>query len=268
MASVLRDFWVKKPLIGMVHLGPLPGSVADSNDFIGVLERAVIDAKALASGGADAILVENFFDAPFYKNNLPPHTIAALTRAALVIREAVPDTPLGINCLRNDAISAIAIAKIVDAQFVRVNVWVGAAVTDQGIIEGAAREAMLYKKAIGAEEIQVFADIFVKHAAQLGNHAEVTIGDAAKDAFLRGRADALILSGSATGAATSVSDVASVRAAVPECPILIGSGFSVQTAGELLRAGASGAIVGTSLKENAVDSPVDREKVRLLKAVM
>jgi uncharacterized protein len=267
MSSVLKDFWAHKRLIGMVHLGPLPGSPRDRGDFAGVLSRADADARALVAGGVDAIMVENFFDAPFAKDSVPPHTLAALTRAALVVREAAPDIPLGINCLRNDAKGALAIAHIVGAQFVRVNVWVGAAVTDQGIIEGAAREGILYRKLLGAEHIQIFTDVFVKHAAQLGDGTQ-TIEDAAKDAVLRGMADALIVSGSATGSGTSVSDVASVSQAVPGVPVLVGSGFGAATATALLQAGAAGAIVGSSLKVGAVDSPVDPEKVRALKAIM
>ena len=267
MSSVLKDFWAQKRLIGMVHLGPLPGSPRDRGDFAGVLRRAAADAQALVAGGADAIMVENFFDAPFAKDAVPPHTLAALTRAALVVREAAPELPLGINCLRNDAKGALAIAHIVGAQFVRVNVWIGAAVTDQGIIEGAAREGILYRKMLGAEHIQIFADVFVKHAAQLGDGTQ-TIQDAAKDAVLRGMADALIVSGSATGSGTRVSDVASVAEALPGVPVLIGSGFGRESARALLAAGAAGAIVGSSLKVGAVDSPVDPEKVRALKAIM
>lgn len=232
-----------------------------------MLERARADAEALVAGGADAIMVENFFDAPFAKDSVPPHTLAALTRAALVVREAAPSLPLGINCLRNDAKGALAIAHIVGAQFVRVNVWVGAAVTDQGIIEGAARDAILYRKTIGAEQIKIFADVFVKHAAQLGDGTQ-TIEDAAKDAVLRGMADALIVSGSATGSGTSPEDVARVARAVPGTPVLVGSGFGQESARALLDAGAAGAIVGSSLKIGAVDSPVAPEKVRALRTAM
>ncbi|MCX6366034.1 MAG: BtpA/SgcQ family protein [Armatimonadetes bacterium] len=267
MSSVLTNFWAQKRLIGMVHLGPLPGSPRDAGDFAGVLARAEADAKALVAGGVDAIMVENFFDAPFAKDSVPPHTLAALTRAALVVRDAAPELPLGINCLRNDAKGALAIAHIVGAQFVRVNVWVGAAVTDQGIIEGAAREGILYRKLLGAEHIQIFTDVFVKHAAQLGDGTQ-TIQDAAKDAVLRGMADALIVSGSATGSGTSPADVTAVAQAVPGTPVLIGSGFGLTTARELLDAGAAGAIVGSSLKVSTVDSPVDPEKVRALRAIM
>lgn len=257
-------FWAQRPLIGMVHLPPLPGSPADTGAGLEpVIKRAVADARALEAGGVSAIVIENFFDAPFAKDNVPPHTVAAMTRAVLAVRRAT-QLPLGVNVLRNDALAAIAIAHICDAQFVRVNVWVGAAVTDQGIIEGAARNAILYQREMGAN-VAVFADIFVKHAVQLGSGS---IQDAARDAVLRGRADALIVTGSATGSQTSLEDLKAVKSALPDTPVLVGSGFDAATAGALM-AHADGAIVGTSLKRDGIVSePVDAERVRTLRAAM
>ena len=193
-----NEFWAAKPLIGMVHLMPLPGSARDAENTLEVvIERAISDAKSLEAGGADAIMIENFFDAPFVKEDSPPHAIASMTRAVLAVRNVV-NLPLGVNVLRNDSFSAIAIAHVCGAQFVRVNVWVGAAVTDQGVIEGAARKAILYRKELGAD-VAIFADIFVKHATQL---ASGSLEDAAKDAVLRGLADGLSVSGTTTGAST------------------------------------------------------------------
>jgi len=267
------EFWQQRPLIGMVHLGALPGSPRDTGVPLStVIERAVADARALEEGGADAIMVENFFDAPFAKDRVPPHTLAAMTRAVQAVRE-VTRLPLGVNVLRNDALSALAIAHICGAQFVRINVYIGAAVTDQGLIEGAARAAILYRRELRAEtSVAIWADIFVKHAAQLGAHNDAksdphALADAARDAVLRGMADALIVSGTATGHATDPNDVRHVKAAVPNTPVLVGSGFDIETAPSLL-AHADGAIVGTSLKRDGnVAHPVDVERVRALKRV-
>lgn len=265
-------FWAKHPLIGMVHLGPLPGSARYEADVLpleAVLERARADARALAEGGVDAVMVENFFDAPFAKAAVPAHTIAAMTRAVLAVREAAGDAvPVGVNVLRNDAIAALAIAHVAGARFVRVNVYTGAAVTDQGIIEGAARDAVLYRRSLGAD-VAIFADVFVKHAAQLGDPAQATLEDAAKDAVYRGLADALIVSGVATGAPTDPWLVERVAKAVPGTPVLIGSGFDAASSGALLTAGASGAIAGTSLKAGGtVAAPVEAARVRALKQGM
>ena len=273
----VRDegFWRKRPLVGMVHLGALPGSPRDKGEPLSeVIERAVADARALEAGGADAIMVENFFDAPFAKDRVPPHTLAAMTRAVLAVRQ-VTVLPLGVNVLRNDALGAIAIAHTCGAQFVRINVYIGAAVTDQGLIEGAARAAILYRRELRAEgSLAIWADVFVKHATQLGaqptnvaDHARA-LADAARDAVLRGMADALIVSGTATGHATDPEDVRHVKSAVPTIPVLVGSGFSADTATALL-AHADGAIVGTSLKQQGnVALPVSSERVRALRTAM
>lgn len=264
MGGLDTAFWAQRPLIGMVHLPALPGSPGDTAQGMEpVIKGAVADARALEAGGASAIIIENFFDAPFAKDHVPPHTVAAMTRAVLAVRRAT-QLPLGVNVLRNDARTAIAIAHICDAQFVRVNVWVGAAVTDQGIIEGAARSAILYRREIGAN-VAVFADVFVKHAAQLGSGS---IQDAARDAVLRGQADALIVTGAATGSHTSAEDLAAVKSALPNTPLLIGSGFDAGSAKQLM-AHADGAIAGTSLKRDGlVSAPVDTDRVRALREAM
>ena len=250
----------------MVHLGPLPGSPRDMGEpLANIIARAIQDAHSLEAGGANALMIENFFDAPFAKDRVPPHTLAAMTRAVQAVRETTT-LPLGVNVLRNDALSALAIAHVCGAQFVRINVYVGAAVTDQGLIEGAARAAILYRRELRADtSIQIWADVFVKHAAQLGTNS---LEDAAKDAVLRGLADALIVSGTATGTATDPDDVRRVKLAVPNTPVLVGSGFDTQTAPALLTH-ADGAIVGTSLKHDGqVASPVETARVRALRAAM
>lgn len=260
-------FWSRRPLVGMVHLGALPGSVRASGTLGDVLERAVADARALVDGGVDALMIENFFDAPFSKGPVPPITVAALTRAVLAVRAATPGIPVGVNCLRNDGLSALSIAHAAGAQFIRVNVYVGAAVTDQGIVEGLARDVQLLRRHLGAN-VAVWADVFVKHASQLGDGSQ-TLADAAKDAVARGLADAVVVSGAATGSATSEDVVREAADAVPGTPVLVGSGYSSGNASELMAAGAAGAIVGSSLKTGGrIDAPVDVERVRALVAAV
>ena len=123
----------------MVHLLPLPGAPDWDGSMERVLAAAVQDATALAEGGVDGIMVENYGDAPFLPGPVPAHTIAALTNAVLEVRRAVR-LPVGVNVLRNDAAAAIGICAATGASFVRINVHTGAMLTDQGWIEGAAHE--------------------------------------------------------------------------------------------------------------------------------
>lgn len=258
-----RLFGASKYVIGMIHLLPLPGSPRWAGAIEHVLERAVADAQALESGGVHGLLVENFGDVPFCKGRVEAHTVAAMTLAVAAVRESV-GLPVGVNVLRNDAVSALAIASVTGASFIRVNVHTGAMVTDQGLIEGCAYETLRCRRKLGVD-VKVFADVLVKHAVPLGSPR---IEQAARDTAYRGLADALIVTGSGTGESTEMEDVERAKEAVPDFPVLVGSGVFQGNAGELLSV-ADGVIVGTSLKEDGiVTNPVDRARVATLMAVV
>jgi membrane complex biogenesis BtpA family protein len=249
-------------LVGVVHLVPLPGAPAYGGSITDVLDAAERDARALRSGGADALIVENSGDAPFFATDVPPETIAALALAIARVRGVEPDAPVGVNVLRNDARAALGLCAATGASFVRVNVHCGAAVTDQGLVVGEAA-ATVRERARLAPWVQILADVHVKHAQPL---AGGSLADAARDTFRRGRADALIVSGRATGQGTEAADVECVRDAVPEAPVLVGSGLDLSNA-PLHARRASGAIVGTALKfAGDVSAPVDAQRVRALRA--
>lgn len=225
-----------RAVFGMIHLDALPGAPLFAS-LERAIENALADARAIRDGGCDGFVIENFGDRPFTRGRAEAETVAAMTRAiAEVVREV--RVPFGVNVLRNDALSALAIAAATGASFVRVNVHTGAAVTDQGIIEGDAY-ATLRKRAALAPHVLVFADHLVKHATPMG---EVSV----KDVRLRGLADAIIVTGAETGAAADPSRLRAVRDALPDAPILLGSGLDEAGGFEE----ADGAIVGTSLKVN------------------
>lgn len=231
----------RPPLIGMVHLRALPGSPGWRGSMRDVLERAVADARALEAAGFDAVIVENFMDAPFFKTAVPPETVAGITSAAAAVRAAT-GLPLGVNVLRNDARSALGIAAVVGADFIRVNVHTGSMWTDQGLVEGQAAETLRLRSSL-APHVGLVADVHVKHATPIEGD---DLLDAARDCWFRGLADALVVSGSGTGHGTDLAEVSAVREAVPEACVWIGSGLTAGTAREAL-ALADGAIVGTSV---------------------
>lgn len=247
--------------VGVVHLPPLPGSPRGGSvaDLDRILERVRADAATYAAGGADAIIVENFGDVPFSKGPVRPETIAAGTRAVLEAK-AASRLPVGVNVLRNDVLGAVSIAAMTGGTFVRANVYVGAMLTDQGIIEGQAAEAQALIRRLGAP-VAVWADVDVKHAAPL---APRPIVDEARDAVERGLASALIVSGRGTGQPVAEDDLRAVREALPEVPIYVGSGATAETIPSLLR-WATGVIVGTAAKVNGItEDPVDVQRVRAL----
>ena len=235
-------FKTPNPIIGVVHLLPLPTSPRWGGSLKAVIDRAEQEATALAAGGVDGIIVENFFDAPFPKDHVDPAVVSAMTVVIQRLMNMVT-LPIGINVLRNDAQSAFAIAACVQAQFIRVNVWTGIMATDQGMIEGRAHELLRYRRELGCD-VKVFADVLVKHARPLGSPNLTT---AVQDTIERGLADAVILSGWATGYPPSLEDLELASAAAQETPVFIGSGADWENIPKLMTA-ADGVIVSSSLK--------------------
>lgn len=249
-----KTFTVEKPLIGMIHLLPLAGSVRYRQQGPKpIIDAALRDLYALESGGIDAVLIENLGDTPYAKT-APPETIAMM--AVIVDRLAQKaSVPIGVNVLRNDGLAAMSIAAATGAAFIRVNVFAGVAFADQGMIEGQARDLMWLKRNLGIET-KVLADVHVKHAAHL-----TRLGEAALDAARNGP-DALIVSGIGTGRRTDPADVQTVRSVV-DLPVLIGSGVRIDNLATYRD--ADGFIVGTILKEGGkLGGAIDVERVRAL----
>lgn len=241
-----KIFGVKKPIIGVVHLSPLPSSANYSGNFRQIISKAEQEATAIASAGLNGIIIENFYDIPFVKDAVDPSVIASMS---LITRRVMHhcNIPIGINVLRNDACSALAIAYCAGASFIRVNILTGAMVTDSGVIEAAAPKLLPYRKLIGAENVKIFADVMVKHAYPMG--VPLKIEDIAKETYHRGLADGLIISGVATGSSADLKDVEKVKKALPDVPLLIGSGITSENINDYLEI-ADGAIVATSIKTN------------------
>lgn len=229
-------------LIGVLHLEALPGSPNHMLPVEEILSRAMADANALQAAGFDAAIVENFGDRPFYPDSAPAASLGVM---AIVASRVLAETDLkvGINVLRNDAASALGLAAATGASFIRVNVHTGAYVTDQGIIEGKAHETLRLRRALGAK-VAIFADANVKHAVPLGGGDPVSL---AKDCAYRGLADALVVTGTATGAPVNIDELRRVREAVPDRRVFVGSGATPDTVADLLRA-CGGVIVGSGIK--------------------
>ncbi|RKU09078.1 phosphorybosylanthranilate isomerase [Candidatus Poribacteria bacterium] len=260
MQGINQLFDQPKPIIGVIHLPPLIGSPQSTQLFHEIRARALSDAETLIDNGIDGVIIENYGDVPFSSDSVEPHTVAALALVADEIRERYPQTPIGLNVLRNDAKSAIAIATVTEANFIRVNVHTGAMLTDQGLIQGKAHETLRYRLFLKSE-VKIFADIAVKHAVPL---APIDILASAGDTYHRGLADALIVTGTATGKSTDLDQLKTVKSAVPQASIFAGSGVTTDNLTEVLQY-AGGVIVGTSIKRDGVTTnAVDADRVRAL----
>ena len=277
-ANVEARFGRPLPVVGMVHLSPLPGSPGWGGAMEPVLERAMADARSLAEGGVDGVLVENFGDVPFHPGPVPPETVAALALAVSRIQAVLEDQagredshppraplPVGLNVLRNDARAGVGIAAATGAEFLRVNVHTGSMFTDQGLLEGRAHETLRERTRL-APGVLLLADVHVKHATP---PAGASLEEAARDAAHRGLADILVISGSGTGQATDPERIRRVRRAVPETPVWVGSGADATTARTLVGAGAQGFIVGSALhRDGEAGRGIDPARVRAFVAAV
>lgn len=258
MRSMKEIMGTHRALIGMVHVGAIPGAPRAVKSVDGLISDAIADAKALATAGFDAIIIENMHDRPYVHGDHGPETIALMTRVALAVRDAAPSTPLGVQVLSGGNREAIAIALAAGGSFIRCENFVFSHVADEGLLAKAeAGHLLRYRRSIGAESIAIFVDIKKKHASHAIT-ADISNAEAAEAAafFL---ADGVIVTGTATGKPTDPVDLAAVRRAVA-CPLLVGSGATPEQLPSLLEY-ADAVIVGSWIKrDGSWENPVDLER--------
>lgn len=258
MSKFTDLFNENKAIIGMVHLLPLPGSSHFDGDMDKVYEQAIFDTKALEEGGVSALMVENFGDMPYGKE-LSLEQSTALAAAAAVVKHNTK-LPIGIDAAFCDYKAALSCAKASGADFIRLAVFVDTVECFAGILEPCASKALEYRKKIQAQDIMIFADIQVKHTHMV--IPNVPIEESAAVAVSCG-ADAIIVTGSATGCETPIDVVKKVKNSV-KCPVIVGSGAKASNIKEQMKI-ADGAIVGSSLKiDGKVENKVDIDRVKEL----
>ena len=251
-----------KLLIGLVHLRPLPGAPRYDGRFDAVVESALADARAWRDGGADALCIENYGDVPFWKQAVPAETVAGMAAVGSEIRR-MTSMPLGFNVLRNDPRAALALCAACGGSFLRVNLLANAAVTDQGVMEGEAA-SLLRDRSRFAAGVRILADLRVKHALPL---APRPLEEEALDLVERALADGVILTGPRTGTEASPEDIDRVRSVLPHTPILVGSGITEENLPRYLGP-CDGALVGSSVKTQGIESAVDPQKARRLARIL
>ncbi len=248
-------------LVGMVHLRPLPGSPAWGGSMAEVIAAARRDAEALLAGGCDALLVENMGDVPYLRCAVPPETVAAFAVAAAAVTAL--GAPTGVQVLAAANREALGVATAVGACFLRAEGFAYASVADEGWIDACAGPLLRARRALGAE-VAIWADVQKKHSAHAVT-SDLSLAELAKGAAFCG-ADALIVTGIATGVPTRLDDV--TAAASAGLPVVVGSGVTPDDAGMLARE-ASALVVGSWLKQDGDwRRPVDAERVAALRTAM
>jgi membrane complex biogenesis BtpA family protein len=252
-----RDlFGERQPLIGVLHLLPLPGAPLYDGVMQRIYDQAFAELEVFKRHNLDSVIVENFRDMPYFPGRVPAETVAAMAAVSREIVRAV-DIPVGINVLRSDGEGAIAVAAASGAHYVRINVHMGAVVADQGVVQGSSQLSVRLRSALKSRAL-IFADVGVKHAAPLaGRSLDIETRDLAE----RGLADAIIVTGDRTGIETSVADIDVVRSATT-LPLLVGSGATPENIEHVLPK-VDGLIVGSYFKtDGAGHKLVDEARVQ------
>ncbi len=245
MAAQQNLFRTPKPLIGMVHVRALPGTPRGRLSVSEIAAIAAEDATRVARSGFDAVLVENMHDLPYLKRSVGPEIVAAMTAIVGTVREAVA-CPVGIQILAGANREALAVALATGARFIRAEGFVFAHVADEGIIDSDAGELLRYRRAIGADAVQVFADIKKKHSSHAIT-ADVSLAETAEAAEFCG-ADGVIVTGTKTGAPTDPADLRDAARGT-RLPRHVGSGVTPENL-PALWAAADGFIVGSYIKKD------------------
>ncbi|MBT8078558.1 MAG: BtpA/SgcQ family protein [Gammaproteobacteria bacterium] len=253
MTRFERLFGHTKPLIGMIHLAPLP-DYPQSPGMSRVIERALVDLQSLEAAGFDGVLVENEYDQP-HRVVASPATVSAMIEVTRAVVHASTRLVIGCEILLNDPIASLDVAQASGAGFIRTDYFVDRmsrpefgefAIDPDGLLE--------HRKRLGCEHVLVMADIQVKYARMLTARP---LSDSAREACGKG-ADAIVVTGTASGDAPCIADIVAAKAGAVDggatTPVVVGSGLDRQNAGRLLAA-ADGAIVGTALMRGGSVDP-------------
>ena len=258
--GIIRSlFGVPRALVGMLHLAALPGTPRSRRPIEEIAAEAVAEARRYADAGFHGLLIENMHDRPYLKGTVGPEIVAAMTAVGREVRRAA-ELPLGVQVLAGANREALAVALACGADFVRVEGFVFAHVADEGLIEAGAGELLRYRRAIGAGEVKIFADVKKKHSSHALT-ADLDLAETARAAefFL---ADGVVVTGTATGRAADPDDVSAVHRAV-EVPTLVGSGVDAENLHRY--AAADALIVGSAAKRGGQwSNPLDPARAEAL----
>ncbi len=252
MEKFRKVFGPGKPVIGMVHLGALPGAPLYDAEMgpEGLVEAARSDLQALQAAGFDAVMFGNENDRP-YEFNVDPASTATMAYVIGRLRGEIT-LPFGVNVLW-DPISTVALAAATGAAFVR-EIFTGTYASDMGPWSPDAGKAMRYRDRLGRRDLAMLYNVSAEFADSLDRRA---LPDRARSAVFSSIPDAVLVSGQITGEAAELSDLEAVKKVLPDTPVLANTGVKHDTVADVL-AVADGCIVGSALKQDGDTwKPVD-----------
>ena len=238
-----RIFSSAKRVIGMIHLGALPGTPAAKLALAQIEKQAVREAQLFRDAGVHGLMIENMHDTPYLRGRVGPEIVAAMA----IIGRAVKETsqlPCGVQILAGANLQAMAVAHAAGLDFIRAEAFAFAHVADEGFIQSSAAELLRFRRSIGADHVQVWTDVKKKHSSHAIT-ADVDIGETAHAVeFMRG--DAVIVTGAVTGDAPKPADLLAVKKKT-RLPVYLGSGVTAANLEQFFPA-ADGFIVGSEFK--------------------
>lgn len=246
-----------KPIIGMIHVGALPGTPANAQSVTEIVANARREAAVYRNGGVDGIAIENMHDVPYLRGAVGPEIVAAMALVGQAVKTEC-QLPVGIQILAGANLEALAVAHAADLDFIRAESFVFAHVADEGIIESSAAKLLRYRKLIGAERIQIWADVKKKHSSHAIT-ADISLRVMAETVeFMSG--DTVIITGGVTGDPPKLADVDEAKAHC-HLPVILGSGIDDQNIAEFWPK-ADGFIIGSYFKrEGNWKNNVDARRV-------
>jgi membrane complex biogenesis BtpA family protein len=232
-----------KPVIGVIHVGALPGTPRSLHTVAELVRQATEEARVYRECGVGGVIIENMHDVPYLKGEVGPEIVAAMTAIGVEVKAAC-GLPVGIQILAGANFEAMAVAHAADLDFIRAEGYAYAHVADEGLIEASAAKLLRYRKMIGAERVQIWTDVKKKHSAHAIT-ADVSLGQTAETVEFMG-ADCVIVTGSVTGEAPKVADVQEAKS---QCrlPVFLGSGISESNIDQFYNE-ADGFIIGSAFK--------------------
>ena len=246
-----------KPVVGVIHVGALPGTPRGTMSVAQLVKQAGQEARVYGECGVDGLIIENMHDVPYFKGAVGPEIVAAMTAIGLEVKSEF-GLPVGVQILAGANIEAMAVAHAAGLDFIRAEGYAYAHVADEGIIEASAAKLLRFRKLIGAERVQVWTDVKKKHSAHAIT-ADVSLGQTAETVEFMG-ADCVIVTGSVTGEAPQLNDVQEAKSHC-HLPVFLGSGISESNVGQFYEV-ADGFIIGSAFKVDGLwSNTVDPNRV-------
>lgn len=250
---------MNKKIIGMIHLKPLPTSPNNKYTVEEIIEYALQDLTTLEEAGIKYAIVENVFDTP-YSTEMNMELIVVYTHIFTVLRSKTK-IHLGVNIHATSGVEEMLVASVCGAQFIRAESFIEFRHTSTGLLKPMSAGLMRTKAQLDSA-VKIFADVNVKESRPVyEQNIEETIIEA-----LAAGADAIIVTGLATGKPPLPSEIKNLKQLTPDKPLLIGSGVNEENISELMKY-ADGVIVGSSIKEDGIITyPVSLERTKQLLA--